>query len=135
MKKTNTVIDILKTKEVEYINLDEYVHSGAGDVYNIRVEGNAVEDLGVFDGDLLVVDREKKPETGNLVIFQVGDDVMLYAYKRVKAEIYLAYSEGKKVMQSKHEPVAAPKGEHIVWATVTHIVRNVARKEKTNVEN
>lgn len=83
MKKSNTAIDILKSKEIEYINLFEYVRSGAGDVYYIRVEGNAVEDSDVFDGDLLVVDREKKPETGNLVIFQVGDDVMLYAYKKV----------------------------------------------------
>jgi SOS-response transcriptional repressor LexA len=143
MKKTNTHYESLKRtfrdlkeEELELISLDEYVANGKSDIYYIRIIGNATADLDVFDGDLLVVDRQRMPKDGNLVISQIGDDVLIHAYKRLKGDIYLATSNGEKVVQSKHKPVFVPKSkESIVWAIVTHIVRNVENKGKHNAQN
>lgn len=115
---------MISTKSIEWINLDDYVRNNTiGDVYYIRVQGNSCDGLGIFNGDLLVVDREKKPEYGNLIISQIGNDVIIHTYQK-KSKLYLASSEGKKIVQSKHKPILFKK-EPVFWATVSFIVRNV----------
>jgi hypothetical protein len=121
----------LNLNNAEWISLDEYVKGEAGDnIFYIRVVSNSLSDLGVFHDDLLVVDRERQAKNGNFVIAQCGNSVILYAYKELKGNIYLATVNGEKAVKSEHEPIWADfRKDYIHWAVVTHILRNVVGGE------
>lgn len=122
-KQPPLVKKIIHSKEIT--DLDAYVRQGSAGVYFIRAEGRALEELGIFEGDVLIVDREKKPKPGNIVVSQIGAEVLLHIHKETKPRIYLAAVEGQRV-ESGHEPIfIETENKYLVWATVTHIVRSV----------
>jgi DNA polymerase V len=52
----------------EHISLDQLLEIRAPHVYLVRIEGRSMEGAGIYDGDLVVVDRSIAPEHGRIVI-------------------------------------------------------------------
>lgn len=52
------------------------------DTFYVRVNGNSMIDAGIFDGDILVVDRGVEPQTSNVVVAQVGDGFTVKTFNR-----------------------------------------------------
>ncbi|PLX41270.1 MAG: peptidase S24 [Deltaproteobacteria bacterium] len=50
------------------ISLDEYLIRNKEATFFLRVEGDSMEGEGIFDGDILVVDKSLTPEHGSVVI-------------------------------------------------------------------
>ena len=50
------------------IDLNEYLVENSAATFYIRVSGNSMQDEGIDDGDLLVVDRSKTPKNNDIVI-------------------------------------------------------------------
>jgi DNA polymerase V len=68
---------------IEWIDLNEYVSNGSDCILYIRVRGQSMIDLPIFDGDLLVVDRLKKTENGAIVLARTR---LGYTVKRFKKQ-------------------------------------------------
>lgn len=43
------------------------------DTFYVRVSGDSMTGSGIFDGDLLIVDRKAEPHHSSIVVAQVGD--------------------------------------------------------------
>jgi len=56
------------------IDLNEHLIRRPESTYLIRVQGDSMIDAGIFDGDLLIVDRSIEPTTGDIVIAVVNGD-------------------------------------------------------------
>jgi SOS-response transcriptional repressor LexA len=115
----------------EFISLDEFIgREPSGDLCYVAVSGDEASDLGIKDGDLLVVDRDRVPETGNLVIAQVKADliIMVFRYRQRSKGVHFATIENQEVLKSNHKSVFVEQTQdYLVWATITHILRNAVK--------
>lgn len=56
------------------INLSEILITHPQATFLLRVRGDSMRDAGIFDGDILVVDRSIKPRHGHIVVAVVDGD-------------------------------------------------------------
>ena len=65
---------------VKRIDLNEILVTHPQATFLFRVAGDSMQDLGIFDGDLLLVNRALKPCHGNIVVAVVDGE---YAVKQL----------------------------------------------------
>lgn len=100
------------------ISLDEILDIRAPHTYLVRASGDSMEGAGIFDGDLMVVDRSKEAQTGDIVIAALSSEPLV---KRLACE-------GKQVVLRAESPRYAPRyileGDELsIWGVVRFSVR------------
>lgn len=82
----------------------------------LRVRGNSMEDAGIYEGDMVVIDSSKSPQIGDIVVALVDDETTV---KR------LVQKNGKKYLQaeSKHHSDIHPKGNWQIQGIVKSLIR------------
>lgn len=102
------------------LDLNEHVIKHPAATYFVRASGDSMTGAGIFDGDLLVVDRSLKPAHGRVAIVEVDGQLTV---KR------LFKSKGQFLLQSEntnYPPIELQEGEEvIVWGIVTHVLHNL----------
>jgi repressor LexA len=63
-----------------------------GELFSLRVRGNSMKDAGILDGDIVVVRRQPRAESGDVVVALVGDEatVKRLHLKRGRIELHPA---------------------------------------------
>lgn len=64
------------------LNLHEHVVENPDATFFMRAKGDSMRDAGIFDGDLLVVDRSITPKAGQVVVAVVNDEFFVKTLKR-----------------------------------------------------
>jgi repressor LexA len=79
---------ILAQEHIEdYCRVDnDTFHPGAD--YLLRVKGESMQDVGIFDGDLLAVHRAATADNGQIVVARIEDEVTV---KRLQVKGHMAY--------------------------------------------
>lgn len=108
---------------VEWINIDEYVRAGAESTYYIRVYGDSMEDVGIFDGDLLVVERREYAESGDIVIAEIKGEFTVKKFEKQKKLLYLVPANPKYLRKQ-----ISCKDGFAVWGVVNYILHKPRRK-------
>ena len=68
---------------VKRIDLTEILVTHPQATFLLRVSGESMKDAGIFDGDMLVVDKAIKPRHGHVVVAVVdGEFTVKYLYQR-----------------------------------------------------
>jgi DNA polymerase V len=100
------------------IFLDDLLCIRAPGTYLMRVAGDSMTRAGIFDGDLLIVDKGAEVKQGQVIIGVVNQEPMV---KR------LDYVRGMPVLRSEgdghHHRFIMEGDEFTVWGVVTHSVR------------
>ena len=79
---------ILAEEHIEdYCQVDHNTFKPRAD-YLLRVKGESMQDIGIYDGDLLAVHRVKKAHNGQIVVARIEDEVTV---KRLKIRGNIAY--------------------------------------------
>jgi DNA polymerase V len=95
------------------VSLDEHLIQHRESTFFMRVAGHSMRDLGIFDGDLLVVDRSVPAAHGCVVVAVIDGEFT------VKQLLYTAQG---KVLRAAHpdyaEIVIAPGQDFSVWGVV-----------------
>lgn len=65
---------------------DDTFHPGAD--YLLRVKGESMRDIGIYDGDLLAVHRASTANNGQIVVARIEDEVTV---KRLQVKGHIAY--------------------------------------------
>lgn len=105
-----------------HISLDELFDLRAPHVYLVQVEGDSMQGAGIFSGDLLIVDRSKEAEHGDIVIAAVNaEPVCKRLFRR----------NGMVILQSEN-PAYPPRhileGDDLsIWGVVRYSVRDHAQ--------
>lgn len=108
---------------VEWINIDEYVRSGTESTYYLRVYGDSMEDVGIFDGDLLVVNRTESAATGDVVIAEIAGEFTVKRFEHNSRSLHLVPANQKyQKRQIKRQDNFA------IWGVVTYILHKPRRK-------
>jgi repressor LexA len=79
---------ILAEEHIEdYCRVDNDTFKPSAD-YLLRVKGESMRDIGIFDGDLLAVHRASSANNGEIVVARIEDEVTV---KRLKVKGHMAY--------------------------------------------
>ncbi|WP_414154018.1 LexA family protein [Pseudomonas sp. BNK-43-a] len=105
-----------------HISLDELFELRAPHVYLVQVEGDSMQGAGIFSGDLLIVDRSKEAEHGDIVIAAVNAEPVC---KRLQ-------NRGGVVMLQSENPSYPPRyvmegDDLVIWGVVRYSVRDHAQ--------
>lgn len=101
------------------ISLDELLELRAPHTYLVRVDGDSMQDAGIFSGDLLVVDRSIEAKPGDIVIAAVNAEPMVKRLGAVGAQIVL-FSENPH-----YPPIYILEGDELlIWGVVGFSIRS-----------
>ena len=113
-----------QAKEIEqiadWLNLDDYVRRNNHSTYYIRVAGESMQDLNIFDGDLLVVERRESAQNNEIVIAEVNGEFTVKKYRIEKPYLYLVPGNGK------YKPRKITKKDAFaIWGIVTFVIHKI----------
>lgn len=103
----------------KHISLDEVFEIRAPHVYLAKIEGESIRDAGIFCGDLVIVDRSRTAEHGDIVIAGLNSEpICKRLHMRDNTIILLSAN-------SKYPPRYVMEGDELViWGVVTYSVRD-----------
>ncbi|WP_134677025.1 LexA family protein [Ectopseudomonas khazarica] len=100
------------------ISLDELLDIHAPQTYLVRVEGDSMTGAGIFDGDVLVVNKALDAVPGDIVIAAINGEPVVKTLAR----------DGQQIVLRSENPKYAPRfvmegDELLIWAVVTDSIR------------
>ncbi len=99
------------------VDLNTHLIKNPPATFIIRVQGKSMSDVGIYDGDLLVVDRSVNPKNSSTVIANVNEELVVKTFVKGKNNNYLA-SGLNKIELSENPNV-------IIWGTVTYVIHKL----------
>lgn len=102
----------------EGLSLDEHLIQHREATFFVRAKGNSMVRAGIFDGDLLVVDKSLTPASGDIVIAVIDGDLT------VKRLIQHNGSVTLKAENPRFKNIELKDGQELqVWGVVTSTVK------------
>lgn len=68
-------------EETETVSLDEYLVKNKEATYMLRVVGNNLNEHGIYEGDMILVERGRAPSIGDMVIAWSSTGFIMKKYK------------------------------------------------------
>ena len=100
------------------LSLDEHLISNKDATFFVRAKGNSMVGAGIFDGDLLVVDKSRTPASGDIVIAIVDGDLTVKRLVRHGVKFTL------KPENPRFKDIEFKDGQELqVWGVVTAAVK------------
>ncbi|KEI71454.1 LexA family protein [Endozoicomonas elysicola] len=104
----------------ETLSLDQLLIRHPAATFFARAQGQSMEGAGIFNEDILIIDRSLTPKSGDVVIALLDGELIV---KR------LVYRESKPVLQSEnpdYPPIVLDSEQNLdVWGVVTEVVHHL----------
>ena len=105
----------------EDVDLNIHLIKNVPATFIIRVQGKSMTDVGIYDGDLLVVDKSLKPKNFSTVVANVHDELVVKNFVKQKDEQFLT-SSSKKI---EDKIIINNDSEIFIWGVVTYVIHSV----------
>ena len=105
----------------EDVDLNVHLIKNVPATFIIRVQGKSMTDVGIYDGDLLVVDRSLKPKNFSTVVANVHDELVVKNFVKSKDQNFL--SSGSKKIENKI--IVNDESNVFIWGVVTYVIHSV----------
>ena len=99
------------------VDLNTHLIKNAPATFIIRVQGKSMTNVGIYDGDLLIVDRSINPKNSSTVIANVNEELVVKTFIKGKNNNYLA-SGPNKIELSENPNV-------IIWGVLTYVIHKL----------
>jgi DNA polymerase V len=101
------------------IDLNKFLVKHKDTTYFARVKGHSMKNAGIYDGDLLVIDKSLSPQDGKIAICQIDGE---FTVKRIKIEkdIVWLIAENEDFKPIK----VTPENELMIWGIVIHSIKS-----------
>ena len=100
------------------IDLNSHLITNAPATFIIRVQGKSMTNVGIYDGDLLIVDKSLNPKNFSTVIANINEELVVKTLVKSKETNYL--TSGSKNALDKIDLADNP--EIIIWGVVTYVI-------------
>ena len=100
------------------LDLNVHLIKNIPSTFLIRVQGKSMNDVGIHDGDLLVVDRSLSPKKISTVIANINEELVVKNFVREKNQSFLTSESGK--LRDKINLTENP--EICIWGVVTYVI-------------
>lgn len=99
------------------IDLNEYLVKHPAATFYVRVQGDSMDDAGIHQGDLLIVDRAEPYTIGSIVLAVLDGEFTVKKLMKKNDSLYLLSSN-----TSYHPIKIETETDFKVWGVVTYIV-------------
>ena len=99
------------------VDLNSHLIKNAPATFIIRVQGRSMNNVGIYDGDLLVVDRSIDPKNLSTVIANVNEELVVKTFLKEKDKNYL--TSGPNKIELNENPNV------IIWGVVTYVIHKL----------
>jgi DNA polymerase V len=100
------------------LDLNEYFIRHPAATFYVRVSGDSMRGAGIFDGDLLIVDRSAECSDGSIVVARLGDEFTLKRMQRKGERMFL------QPENDEFEPIEVTEDSDCeIWGRVVGSVR------------
>jgi len=104
----------------EDIDLNIHLIKNVPATFIIRVQGKSMTNIGINDGDLLVVDKSLNPKNFSTVIANVYDELVVKSFVREKDKQFL--TPGSKNFEDR---ILINEEEDVfIWGVVTYVIHS-----------
>ena len=103
------------------VDLNSHLIKNPPATFIIRVQGKSMNNVGIYDGDLLVVDRSINPKNLSTVIANVNEELVVKTFLKEKDKNYL--SSGLNKIELNENPNV------IIWGVVTYVIHKLHWKK------
>ena len=100
------------------IDLNSHLITNAPATFIIRVQRKSMTNVGIYDGDLLIVDKSLNPKNFSTVIANVNEELVVKTLIKSKETNYL--TSGSKNTSDRINLTDNP--EIIIWGVVTYVI-------------
>jgi DNA polymerase V len=103
------------------LDLNEYLIAHPSETFFVRAKGDSMQQAGIFDKDLLIVDRSLTPKDNDIVIAAVAGQLTVkrLVVKRSEPWLYPANPD--------YKPLAIKEGSELhVWGVVVHAIHRIS---------
>ena len=100
------------------IDLNSHLIKNIPSTFLIRVQGRSMNNIGIRNGDFLVVDRSLNPKNFSTVIVNINEELVVKSFIKEKNESFL--TSGSKNLKDKINLTENP--EIFIWGVVTYVI-------------
>ena len=102
------------------IDLNRELISNPSSTFCAKVMGDSMVEYGIYDGDLLIIDKSLPPVDGCVAVCFIDGEFTVKCLSLECGKLYLV--PGNKA----YRPIEVPEGCNFqVWGIVTHIIKNM----------
>ena len=103
------------------IDLNTHLIKNIPSTFLIRAQEKSMNNVGIYDGDLLVVDRSLDPKNFSTVIVNINEELVVKSFLKEKDQSFL--TSGSKKLKDKINLTENP--EIFIWGVVTYVIHAV----------
>ena len=104
----------------EDVDLNVHLIKNVPATFVIRVQGKSMTDVGIYDGDLLIVDRSLEPKNFSTVVANVHDELVVKNFIKSKDQNFL--SSGSNNTEDKI--IINEDSSVFIWGVVTYVIHS-----------
>lgn len=109
---------ILAEEDKKYLTLDDYLIEDPISSFLLTVSGDSLVEIGIFDGDIVVVEKRKEAQSGDVVLAEIDREWTLKILRRDQNRTYL-------ISANVHYPPFFPKNELKIHGVVKAVIRKL----------
>jgi DNA polymerase V len=102
------------------IDLNEHLVRNKPATFFMRVKGNAMIGAGIFDGDIVIVDRSMKAASGKVVIATLNGEMLIRRFEKTFNKIRLLPETDKLAPID----IDTSSAEFSIWGVVTFTIHS-----------
>lgn len=110
----------------ERIDISQIIIRHPETTFFARIEGDSMQDVGIFSGDLVVIDRSLTAKDGDFVAAYIDGEFTVKEYKFDKKEncAWLIPHNPKYQRIRVNE-----ENDFVIWGVLTHTIHNLSSKQ------
>ncbi len=99
------------------LDLNQYLIKHPAATFYVKVKGNSMDDAGIKDGDMLVVDRALEPKNNDIVVCILNGDFTVKRIQKKKDGLYL------QPENSSYKTIKVSEDSDFeIWGVVSYII-------------
>ena len=106
----------------EKLNLNSYLIKNKESSFFVRVSGDSMINVGIFDNDILIVDRSLDPKRQSIVIVSIDGELVIKKLIKDQSKNYYLKSEYSNYPNIKLNS----NRDTIIWGVVTYVIHSLS---------
>ncbi len=106
----------------EKLNLNSYLIKNKESSFFVRVSGDSMINVGIFDNDILIVDRSLDPKRQSIVIVSIDGELVIKKLVKDQSKNYYLKSENSNYPNIKLNS----NRDTVIWGVVTYVIHSLS---------
>jgi DNA polymerase V len=101
------------------IDLNKQFIKNKDTTFFARVKGHSMKNVGIYDGDLLIIDKSLEPQNNKIAICQIDGE---FTVKRIQIEDNIVWLIAEN---DDYKPIkVTPENDFMIWGIVIHSIKS-----------